>query len=203
MMKKIGDRPEFHHEKLNDLNKEKANTPTMGGLIILLSVFTSTVLWTKLGNPFVQKAIILMIWFGAIGAIDDWLKLTSKIRHRSRNGLKPWEKLVFQLGGAVLIATFLSGCVTLYFGHEQCRQFYRWYGWISQRMYRDNFRNSGDTLLCRIRINDKNIVNDMGELSAVAAYSAVRRIECIFLLYSRSDDGIFVVQLPPGSNIYG
>jgi phospho-N-acetylmuramoyl-pentapeptide-transferase len=107
MMKKIGDRPEFHHEKLNDLNKEKANTPTMGGLIILLAVFTSTFLWAKLGNPFIQKAIILMIWFGVIGAIDDWLKLTSKIRHRSRNGLKPWEKLVFQLGGAVLIATFL------------------------------------------------------------------------------------------------
>ena len=107
MMKKIGDRPEFHHEKLNDLNKEKANTPTMGGLIILLAVFTGTFLWAKLSNPFVQKAIILMIWFGAVGAVDDWLKLTSKIRHRSRNGLRPWEKLAFQFGGAVLIATFL------------------------------------------------------------------------------------------------
>jgi phospho-N-acetylmuramoyl-pentapeptide-transferase len=107
MRKKIGDRPEFYHEKLNALNKEKENTPTMGGLIILLSVLAGTLLWAKLNNPFVQKGIILMLWFGGIGAVDDWLKLTSTIRHRSRNGLKPWEKLVFQFGGAVLISTFL------------------------------------------------------------------------------------------------
>ncbi len=107
MRKKIGDRPEFHHETLNELNKEKANTPTMGGLIILAAVLVGTLLWAKLNNSFIQKAIILILWFGGIGAVDDWLKLTSKIRHRSRNGLKPWEKLAFQFGGAVLIATFL------------------------------------------------------------------------------------------------
>lgn len=107
MRKKIGDRPEFHHETLNALNKEKANTPTMGGLIILAAVLTGTLLWAKLNNPFIQKAVVLVLWFGCIGAVDDWLKLTSKIRHRSRNGLKPWEKLAFQFGGAVLIATFL------------------------------------------------------------------------------------------------
>jgi len=107
MRKKIGDRPEFHHAALNELTKEKANTPTMGGLIIILAVLVSTLLWARLNNPFVQKAIILMIWFGALGGVDDWLKLTSDIRHRSRNGLKPWEKLLFQIGGAVLIARFL------------------------------------------------------------------------------------------------
>ncbi|GAG17151.1 unnamed protein product, partial [marine sediment metagenome] len=107
MRKKIGDRPEFHHAALNELTKEKANTPTMGGLIIILSVLTTTLLWAKLNNPFVQKAIILMIWFAGLGGADDWLKLTSDIRHRSRNGLKPWEKLIFQIGGAVLIASFL------------------------------------------------------------------------------------------------
>lgn len=107
MRKKIGDRPEFHHEALNELTKEKANTPTMGGLIIILAVFVSTLLWAKLNNPFLQKAIVLMVWFGALGAVDDWLKLTADIRHRSRHGLKPWEKLIFQIGGAVLIASFL------------------------------------------------------------------------------------------------
>ncbi len=107
MRKKIGDRPEFHHAALNELTKEKANTPTMGGLIIILSVLSTTLLWAKLNNPFVQKAIILLIWFGTLGGVDDWLKLTGDIRHRSRNGLKPWEKLIFQIGGAVLIASFL------------------------------------------------------------------------------------------------
>lgn len=107
MRKKIGDRPEFHHAALNELTKEKANTPTMGGLIIILSVILTTLLWAKLNNPFVQKAIVLVVWFGALGGVDDWLKLTADIRHRSRDGLKPWEKLLFQIGGAVLISLFL------------------------------------------------------------------------------------------------
>lgn len=114
MRKKIGDRPEFYHAALNELTKEKANTPTMGGLIILISVVATTVLWAKfydpdgkLYNPFVHKAIFLLIWFGALGGVDDWLKLTASARHRSRNGLRAWEKLIFQIGGAVLIASFL------------------------------------------------------------------------------------------------
>jgi len=107
MRKKIGDRPEFHHATLNELTKEKANTPTMGGLIIILATVTTTLLWSKLNNPFIQKAIVLVIWFAALGAADDWLKLTSSSRQRSRNGLRPWEKLIFQIGGAVLIASFL------------------------------------------------------------------------------------------------
>ena len=61
MRKKVGDRPEFNHVGLNELNKEKANTPTMGGLIILLAVLSATLLLAKLNNPFVQKAIILVI----------------------------------------------------------------------------------------------------------------------------------------------
>ncbi len=107
MRKKIGDRPEFHHATLNELTKEKANTPTMGGLIIIFATVSTTLLWAKLNNPFIQKAIVLIIWFAALGAADDWLKLTSGARQRSRNGLRPWEKLIFQIGGAVLIASFL------------------------------------------------------------------------------------------------
>lgn len=114
MRKKIGDRPEFHHATLNELTKEKANTPTMGGLIIIASVVATTVLWgkfyapdDKLYNPFLHKALFVLIWFGALGGIDDWLKLTAGARHRSRNGLRAWEKLIFQIGGAVLIASFL------------------------------------------------------------------------------------------------
>ncbi|MFC1739757.1 phospho-N-acetylmuramoyl-pentapeptide-transferase [Planctomycetota bacterium] len=107
MRKKIGDRPEFYRDDLNELTKEKANTPTMGGLIMILAVLVGTLLWAKLNNPFVQKAIILLIWFGVLGGVDDWLKLTAVSHHRTREGLKPWEKLIFQFGGAVLIASFL------------------------------------------------------------------------------------------------
>ena len=107
MRKKIGDRPEFHHATLNELTKEKVNTPTMGGLIIIFASLASTLLWADLWNPFVQKGIFLVIWFGILGGVDDWLKLTLDARHRTRNGLRPWEKLIFQIAGAVLIASFL------------------------------------------------------------------------------------------------
>ena len=107
MRKKIGDRPEFYHAALNELTKEKANTPTMGGLIILSSTILTTLLWARLDNPFVQKAIFVLLWFGALGAVDDWLKLTAAARQRGRNGLLAWEKLLFQIAGAVLIASFL------------------------------------------------------------------------------------------------
>jgi phospho-N-acetylmuramoyl-pentapeptide-transferase len=107
MRKKIGDRPEFHHATLNELTKEKANTPTMGGLIIILATLAATFLWADLWNPFVQKGIFLVVWFGGLGGVDDWLKLTASARYRSRSGLRAWEKLVFQFGAAALIASFL------------------------------------------------------------------------------------------------
>lgn len=107
MRMKIGDRPEFHHAALNELMRERANTPTMGGIIILSAVLAGTFLWARMDNPFIHKAIFIIVWFGGIGAVDDWLKLTVKTHHRSRDGLKAHEKLAFQLGGAVLIAYFL------------------------------------------------------------------------------------------------
>ena len=49
----------------------------------------------------------MLLWFGALGGVDDWLKLTAASRQRGRNGLLAWEKLIFQIAGAVLIASFL------------------------------------------------------------------------------------------------
>lgn len=107
MRMKIGDRPEFHHAALNDLMRERANTPTMGGILMLLAIGGATALWANMTNPFIQKAFFVLVWFGWVGGWDDWLKLTAKTRQRSRDGLKAWEKLVWQLGGSVLVAYFL------------------------------------------------------------------------------------------------
>lgn len=104
---KVGDIPEFDHKALNELTSQKTHTPTMGGLIILLGVFAGTLLWADLRNSFVQKGLFLMVWLGALGGVDDYLKLTAKIKRRSRQGLHTWEKLIFQIGLAVLLASFL------------------------------------------------------------------------------------------------
>ena len=53
----------------------KAGTPTMGGLIIIMSAVVSTLLWAQLNNPYVIIALISLIWMGAIGFKDDYLKV--------------------------------------------------------------------------------------------------------------------------------
>ena len=56
----------------------KRGTPTMGGLMILISVTVSTLLWSDWGNPFVWCALGILLGFGLIGFADDYLKLTKK-----------------------------------------------------------------------------------------------------------------------------
>jgi phospho-N-acetylmuramoyl-pentapeptide-transferase len=54
----------------------KKGTPTMGGLIILLGILTSTLLWANLGNPYVWIVLGVTLTFGAVGFYDDYLKVT-------------------------------------------------------------------------------------------------------------------------------
>jgi phospho-N-acetylmuramoyl-pentapeptide-transferase len=65
-------------EYLEDVHMNKAGTPTMGGLMILVSVAVSTLLWADLSNLFVWTSLLVMIGYGLIGFTDDYLKLTKK-----------------------------------------------------------------------------------------------------------------------------
>ncbi len=71
----------------------KKGTPTMGGLLILFAFSFSTLLWAKLDNIFVWTVLSIVISFGIIGLVDDWLKLTKQ----SSAGLNGKIKLIFQI----------------------------------------------------------------------------------------------------------
>ncbi|HOO80880.1 MAG TPA: phospho-N-acetylmuramoyl-pentapeptide-transferase [Alphaproteobacteria bacterium] len=71
----------------------KAGTPTMGGLMILISVTLSTLLWADLSNQFVWIALLVMVGYGLIGFGDDYLKLTK----RNTKGLPGKLKLAAQI----------------------------------------------------------------------------------------------------------
>ena len=71
----------------------KAGTPTMGGLLILGCFTISTLLWVPLGNAYLWPVLIVAIGFGAIGGMDDWLKL----KRKTSAGLRSYQKLVLQL----------------------------------------------------------------------------------------------------------
>jgi len=79
----------------------------MGGLLIAGAVVCSTLLMADLSVTYIQIALVVVVSFAGIGAVDDWLKLTAKTRgSASRQGLFAWEKLVFQLGIALLVGIF-------------------------------------------------------------------------------------------------
>jgi phospho-N-acetylmuramoyl-pentapeptide-transferase len=81
---------------------KKGGTPTMGGVLICISILVPTLLWADLSNPFVWMVMLSTLGFGAIGFADDYIKV---VRKRSK-GLTFWQKigLQFSLSGAVAVA---------------------------------------------------------------------------------------------------
>jgi phospho-N-acetylmuramoyl-pentapeptide-transferase len=70
----------------------KAGTPTMGGALILLAIVLSTLLWADLRNRYVWVLLAVLVGFGAIGWLDDWIKIV----RRDPNGLKSRHKYALQ-----------------------------------------------------------------------------------------------------------
>ncbi len=88
---------------LFELHKDKEGTPTMGGLLIVISVVISTLLWANLSNVFVWVVLISIWWFSLTGFYDDYLKLKSK----SSKGLSAKKKLLSQVIFSFFIALFM------------------------------------------------------------------------------------------------
>ncbi|MBA65850.1 MAG: phospho-N-acetylmuramoyl-pentapeptide-transferase [Candidatus Marinimicrobia bacterium] len=80
---------------------KKKGTPTMGGVIILMSVLLPTLLFSKLNSPLIQIILFSTIWMGIIGAADDYLKVFKKIK----KGLIARYKMAGQI---------LLGCIISY-----------------------------------------------------------------------------------------
>jgi phospho-N-acetylmuramoyl-pentapeptide-transferase len=81
----------------------KAGTPTMGGLLIILSILLSIFMWGDLKNVYIWTMIIALAGFGGIGFIDDYLK----IEKRNHRGLRAYQKFGMQIALALLIGVFL------------------------------------------------------------------------------------------------
>ncbi|WP_159347509.1 phospho-N-acetylmuramoyl-pentapeptide-transferase [Roseomonas harenae] len=79
---------------------EKKGTPTMGGVLILLALTVSTLLWADLRNPLVWSVLLVTLGFGALGFADDWLKVTK----RNTKGVSARGKLVVQFGLGLIVA---------------------------------------------------------------------------------------------------
>ncbi|MGA8514088.1 MAG: phospho-N-acetylmuramoyl-pentapeptide-transferase, partial [Burkholderiaceae bacterium] len=80
----------------------KSGTPTMGGVLILISIAVSTLLWFDLRNRFVWIVLIVTLAFGAIGWADDWRKVV----HKDPEGMRSREKYMWQSIVGLLAALY-------------------------------------------------------------------------------------------------
>jgi phospho-N-acetylmuramoyl-pentapeptide-transferase len=94
-------------ETIRDLGLEgqnqKAGTPTMGGIIIILSTLIPVLLFARLDNIYVLLLILTTIWMGSIGFIDDYIKIFKK----DKQGLKGIFKVIGQVGLGLMVGTIL------------------------------------------------------------------------------------------------
>mgnify|MGYP003460736136 FL=1 len=92
-------------EDIRDLGLEgqlqKKGTPTMGGIIIILSLIIPVLLFGNLSNVYVQLMIISTLWLGFLGGLDDYIKV---FRH-NKEGLKGKFKIVGQVGLGIIVGT--------------------------------------------------------------------------------------------------
>jgi len=90
---------------------EKAGTPTMGGLIIIIATLIPVLLLTKLNNIYIILLIVTTLWMGTIGFIDDYIKIFKK----DKQGLKGIFKVIGQVGLGLIVGSvlYLNPNVTL------------------------------------------------------------------------------------------
>ncbi len=89
-------------------HQKKAGTPTMGGLLIVISIVVPTLLWADLGNRFIWLAVFSTCAYAAIGFTDDYTKVT----HRRNLGLTARAKLALQLATGIVVASMLIAMQT-------------------------------------------------------------------------------------------
>lgn len=82
----------------------KSGTPTMGGVLILISVIISVLLWSRLDNPYTWLLLFVTVMLSAAGIMDDYTKLVKK----NPAGMPSWVKFTLQLVTAFIVSFYLT-----------------------------------------------------------------------------------------------
>lgn len=100
--KQIGEQAKLELEGVG-LHSGKSGTPTMGGIIVLLSLLLPTILWANVSNIYVILILSVTIWLGGVGFLDDYLKVVKK----KQKGLIAKYKLFGQITIGLLLGTII------------------------------------------------------------------------------------------------
>ena len=130
-LKKIGiteNTQKNNSKQLDDLHKNKKNTPTMGGILILLAIIIPTLLWADILNRQIIIVLFTTIWLGATGLLDDYLKKA----HPNAKGLTAGTKFSSQIILGVILGVLLlygnqSTCLDIPFVKNICIELIKYY----------------------------------------------------------------------------
>ena len=100
----------------------KSGTPTMGGVLILIGIFVSCMLWADLSNRFIWIVMVVTFGFGAIGWVDDYRKVT----HKDPKGMASREKFLWQTLIGLFAAIYLAFSVSEVNNLKVLQLFYEW-----------------------------------------------------------------------------
>ncbi|WP_294770727.1 phospho-N-acetylmuramoyl-pentapeptide-transferase [uncultured Rhodoferax sp.] len=100
----------------------KSGTPTMGGVLILLSIAISTLLWADLSNRFVWIVLLVTLGFGTIGWADDWRKVV----HKDPEGMRSREKYFWQSLIGLVAALYLVFSISETSNLKVIELFFNW-----------------------------------------------------------------------------
>jgi phospho-N-acetylmuramoyl-pentapeptide-transferase len=101
-------------ENLYDLQKHKQGTPTMGGVLIILAMTVSTVLWADILNKYILVALGSFLWLGAVGFMDDYIKVAKRRSLGLRAKPKLLGQILFGLALSAFVMNFTEIPATLY-----------------------------------------------------------------------------------------
>ncbi|MFN8256831.1 MAG: phospho-N-acetylmuramoyl-pentapeptide-transferase [Bacteroidales bacterium] len=150
-------------EVVRDLGLEgqykKIGTPTMGGIIIIMSIIVPTLLFAKLDNIYVILMIITTIWLGLIGFIDDYIKVFKK----NKEGLSARFKIIGQVGLGLIVGLtmFLSEDIMI----------------IEKPKLHDTLQNRSTTILDGLNENPKDAKDETGIKSTKTTIPFVKNHE--------------------------
>jgi phospho-N-acetylmuramoyl-pentapeptide-transferase len=100
----------------------KSGTPTMGGVLILIGIFVSCMLWADLSNRFIWIVMIVTFGFGLIGWVDDY----RKVAHQDPKGMASKEKFLWQTLIGLFAAIYLAFSVSEVNNLKVLQLFYEW-----------------------------------------------------------------------------
>jgi phospho-N-acetylmuramoyl-pentapeptide-transferase len=100
----------------------KSGTPTMGGVLILIGIFVSCMLWADLSNRFIWIVMIVTFGFGLIGWVDDY----RKVAHKDPKGMASREKFLWQTLIGLFAAIYLAFSVSEVNNLKVLQLFYEW-----------------------------------------------------------------------------